>query len=102
MAPHPPRIIGRMTSRRILLLTQIVPYPLDSGPKIKTHNVLRFLASRHEVHLVSFTRTPREEADARALEATCASVTTVPLQRSRARDVTYLLRSLACGKPFLV
>ncbi len=87
---------------RILLLTQVVPYPLDSGPKIKTYNVLRYLAERHEVHLVSFARSSVEESSARALRAHCASVTTVPLRRSRARDLAYLARSLATGRPFLV
>ena len=41
---------------RILLLTQVVPYPQDSGPKIKTFNVLRYPAQRYAVHRVSFVR----------------------------------------------
>ncbi len=87
---------------RILLLTQVVPYPPDSGPKIKTYNVLRYLAERHAVHLVSFVRTPEEEANAEALRRFCADVATVPLRRSRVRDAGYLLRSLVTGRPFLV
>jgi len=87
---------------RILLLTQVVPYPPDSGPKIKTHNVLRYLAQRHEVHLVSFVRGAAEEASAAALRRHCASVTTVPLSRSKVRDVLYLLRSLVSPTPFLI
>jgi glycosyltransferase involved in cell wall biosynthesis len=87
---------------RILLLTQVVPYPPDSGPKIKTYNVLRYLAARHSVHLVSFVRTPAEAASARALQPYCTGVTTVPLRRSRWRDVAYLARSLASGRPFLI
>lgn len=86
---------------KILLLTQVVPYPPDSGPKIKTHNVLRYLAQRHEVHLVSFVRNAGEEASASALRRHCASVTTVPLRRSKARDALYLLRSLGSPLPFL-
>ena len=87
---------------RILLITQIVPYPPDSGPKIKTHNVLRYLAERHQVHLVSFARSAAEESNARELQRYCAGVTTVPLRRSRFLDVAYLARSLATGRPFLV
>ena len=57
---------------RILLLTQVVPFPPDSGPKIKTLNVLRYLALRHEVHLVSFARSVAEEACAREIgRASC-------------------------------
>jgi glycosyltransferase involved in cell wall biosynthesis len=87
---------------RILLLTQVVPNPPDSGPKIKTHHVLRYLAERHEVHLVSFTRSPAEVAQAEALRAYCATVTAVPLQRSRRADATALARSLLNGRPFLI
>ncbi len=87
---------------RILLLTQVVPFPPDSGPKIKTYNVLRYLAQKHEVHLVSFTRDPREEAGAESLRNICATVTTVPLRRSQVRDAVYLLQSLINGQPFLV
>src|SRR5579859_8204319 len=87
---------------RILLLTQVVPYPPDSGPKIKTYNVLRYLSRRHEVHLVSFARTAAEEANARELGRYCSGVTTVRLTRSRPRDGLMLLKSFATGRPFLV
>ena len=41
---------------KILLLTQVLPYPPDSGPKVKTWNVIKYLAPRHDVTLVSFVR----------------------------------------------
>src|SRR5262249_15011853 len=85
-----------------LLLTQIVPYPPDSGPKIKTYNVLRYLAARHEVHLAAFARSPEEQAHAQRLSTYCSSVTTVPLLRSRLRDAAYLARSVLTGRPFLI
>jgi sugar transferase (PEP-CTERM/EpsH1 system associated) len=87
---------------KILLLTQVVPYPPDSGPKIKTYHVLRFLAQRHDVHLVSFVRGAPEQAEAMALGRFCSGVTTVPIQRSRARDVASLAHSLLVGLPFLI
>jgi glycosyltransferase involved in cell wall biosynthesis len=87
---------------RILLLTQVVPYPPDSGPKIKTYHVLRYLAQGHEVHLISFVRSEAEAASLETLRSSCASATGVPLKRSRVKDVAYLLRSLVAGRPFLV
>jgi glycosyltransferase involved in cell wall biosynthesis len=87
---------------RILLLTQVVPYPPDSGPKIKTFGVLRYLARQHEIHLVSFVRSEQEAAAAEALRVFCASVTLVPLRRSRLRDVVHLAASLINGQSFLV
>ena len=43
-----------------------------------------------------------EELAARKLSEYCASVTTVPLRRSRVRDLVYLQQSLRSGRPFLV
>ena len=86
----------------VLLLTQVVPYPPESGPRIKTLNVLRYLAQRHNVHLVSFVRSEREAAHAQALADYCSGITTVPIKRSRVRDISYLGRSLLSGRPFLV
>ena len=87
---------------RILLLTQVVPYPPDSGPKIKTFNVLRYLSQKHEVHLVSFVRPGPEAQHAEALRPWLASFTGVPLRRSRVRDLVYFARSLVSGRPFLI
>lgn len=86
----------------ILLLTLIVPNPPDSGPKIKTHYLLRYLASRHRVTLVCFTRNEQEERDAAALREICAAVHTVPMRRSRVADVLSFGRSLMSGKPWLI
>lgn len=87
---------------RILLLTQVVPYPPDSGPKVKTYNVLRYLAQQHEVLLVSFVRSAAEREAIESLRRWCADVIPVPLRRSMARDVGFLARSIATGRPFLI
>ncbi len=87
---------------RILFLTQIIPYPPNAGPRVKTWNVLRYLVGRgHEVTLVSFVR-PEEDPFVPTLRELCAAVYTVPIHRSRLRDVYYLLRSNVTGRPFLI
>lgn len=85
-----------------LLLTQVLPYPPDSGPKIKTFNVLKYLAARHQVYLVSFVRSAAEVEQATALREYCREVITVPMQRSRARDGWFLARSLLSRQPFVM
>ena len=52
----------------ILLLTQVLPYPLDAGPKVRAYTMLRHLAQRHAVILVSFVR-PDDRAGARGAPA---------------------------------
>ncbi|MBU3957403.1 hypothetical protein KKI19_03990, partial [Patescibacteria group bacterium] len=39
---------------KILFITQFLPYPPDTGGKIKTWETVRILAKRHRVFLISF------------------------------------------------
>jgi glycosyltransferase involved in cell wall biosynthesis len=86
---------------RILLLTQVLPYPPDSGPKIKTLNVIRQLAQKHDLTLVSFTRGDQSES-IRFLKTIAAEVHTVPIRRAKMADARALVRSLSGGKSFLI
>ncbi|TEU11949.1 MAG: glycosyltransferase [Anaerolineales bacterium] len=85
----------------VLLLTQVLPYPPDSGPKVKTWNVLKYLAQHHEVTLVSFVRGD-QSADVPHLQRCCRAVHTVPMTRGAAGDAWYMTRSLLTGQPFLM
>ncbi len=87
---------------RILMLTLVAPYPPNSGPKIKTYNVLQYLCERHEVTLVSLVRTPQERAHAESLRRICREVYTVPFQRSRWKDAGFLLTSALSGASFIL
>jgi polysaccharide biosynthesis protein PslH len=86
----------------ILFLTQILPYPPASGPKVKTWHVLRYLAERgHRITLASFVR-PEELPYIDDVKRVCSVVHAIPVRRSRVTDVYYLLRSQFTGRPFLV
>lgn len=87
---------------RVLLLTQVLPYPPDSGPKAKTYNVVKFLAKRHAVTLVSFTRDTDKPEHIRHLETLCEKVVTVPITRSPLRDLFYLVVSLLKNQPWMM
>lgn len=87
---------------RILMLTLIAPYPPDSGPKIKTYNVLQYLCERHEVTLVSLVRSEQERAHAESLRRICHAVYTVPFQRSRWKDARFLLKSALTRESFIL
>jgi glycosyltransferase involved in cell wall biosynthesis len=87
---------------RILFLTQILPFPLDAGPKVRAYHVIRYLAEAgHDIHLLSFSRGEPEEL-VQPLRQLCSSIDLVPLTRSRVRDVRDGLRSLVGSTPFLI
>lgn len=85
----------------VLLLTQVLPYPPDSGPKVKTWNVLKYLAERHTVMLLSFVRGDQTR-DVDELRRFCHQVWTVPMQRSVTRDALAMGRSLVTGQPWMM
>jgi polysaccharide biosynthesis protein PslH len=85
----------------ILFLTQLLPYPLDAGAKVRAYYVLRHLAKQHRITLVAFVR-PTDSPQAIAhLQAFC-HVHPVLLPRSTLRDGFHLLRSLFSMQPFLI
>jgi sugar transferase (PEP-CTERM/EpsH1 system associated) len=86
---------------KILLVTQVLPYPPDSGPKVKTWNVLKYLAQRHEVTLVSFIRGD-QSAEVEHLRRYCSAVYTVPMERGAMRDGLAMARSLLSGQPWMM
>jgi glycosyltransferase involved in cell wall biosynthesis len=85
----------------VLLLTQVLPYPPDSGPKVKTWNVLKYLAERHEVTLASFVRGDQSD-EACHLAQYCQAVHTVPMERGAIRDTWHMGRSFLASQPFLM
>lgn len=86
----------------ILFLTQILPYPPSSGPKVKTWHVLRYLVqSGYKITLASFVR-EEELPYIQYVNNVCDAVHVVPVHRSRVLDAYYFLRSQLTGRPFLV
>ncbi len=86
---------------RTLLLTQVLPYPPDSGPKVKTWNVIKYLARDHAITLASFTRGD-QSTDVARLQRYCEAVHTVPMERGVLRDAAAMARSLATGQPWMM
>lgn len=86
----------------ILFLTQVLPYPLDAGPKVRAYYVLRHLAKEHQITLVSFVRSTDTAQAISHLAEFCHAVHTVPMPRSKLRDGYHLLRSLFTAQPFII
>ena len=87
---------------RILFLSQVLPYPLDAGPKARSYYVLRHLTQQHEVTLLTFVRDSDRPEDVAHLADFCNAVYTVPVRRSRLRDLGFLAKSLLSNQPFLI
>ena len=79
---------------RLLLLTPQLPYPPHQGTTIRNYNVIRQLATRHEVNLLSFAGHACELDAAAPLRDVCRSVQVIPVPpRTTAQRLRTLLTS---------
>ena len=86
----------------ILFLTQVLPYPLNSGAKIRAYYVLRQLAQRHKVTLLSFVRGDDKIDAVEHLQGFCHGVYTVPIHRSLLRNVWAGIKALFTGQSVII
>lgn len=87
---------------RVLFLTQILPWPLDAGAKMRAYYVLRHLARSHQVTLVSFVRAEDPPEAIAHLGTFCEAVHTVPMVRSLALNLRAGIVALATGQPLII
>ena len=81
---------------KILFLSRWFPWPTDNGSKLRIYNLLRGLAQKHEVTLISFSDSPEADSTAPELQAICSEVQTVawmPFQPKSKRSYVGFLKS---------
>jgi polysaccharide biosynthesis protein PslH len=77
----------------LLFLTPQLPFPPRQGTAIRNWGLIKHLAERHTIELLSFVE-PDQPPPSAELQAVCKHVVTVPIpQRSRAARVRTLLSS---------
>jgi len=90
---------------KILYLTQILPYPFDSGGKIKTYQTLRILGQKHQVFLTCFLDSRKNIGHTQKLKKICYQVKCFyrPVITSRFREIAgIVLKSMVSLLPFEV
>ena len=85
---------------RVLLLTYGVPWPLNSGPRIRDFNLLQGLAGRAEVALCCFAKDEIEIPDLSELRKLCREVRVYrPGRRSFWEHAGAIAKALCRGVP---
>jgi glycosyltransferase involved in cell wall biosynthesis len=88
--------------KRILFLSQLVPYPPDAGAKVRSYYVLRHLSQRYAMTLLAFSRPDDRPEAIQHLGQYCEQVITVPIHRTKIRDLRMLAASLLSGESFII
>lgn len=82
------------------MITPYLPYPLVSGGQIRTYNLLKNLAKKHEISLASFIRSDAEVKYIDDLKPFCKKV--IVFKRRQAFSPINILLSALTPFPFLV
>jgi sugar transferase (PEP-CTERM/EpsH1 system associated) len=88
--------------KELVFLCHRIPYPPNKGDKIRSFNILRYLAARYAVRLAAFVDDPEDWQHESVLRELCASVTLIGLPRRRAllRSATGFLTGEPLGLPY--
>jgi glycosyltransferase involved in cell wall biosynthesis len=71
---------------KVLFITDRIPYPPHDGGRLRTYNIVKQLARRHDVTLVALIRSPDEAENASAIAS--LGVQVVPILRSTRPNAT--------------
>ena len=88
--------------KEILFLAHRIPYPPNKGDKIRSWNILKFLARDYRIHLGCFIDDPMDEAYRAAVEEVCESCKFVRLNSklARLRGLTGLCSGMPITLPY--
>lgn len=76
----------------ILLITNLVPYPLDNGGKIKTFTTIKALSKEHTVDLVCFYEKENQEKAKSELSKYCRNIVMLPIRVTTNENVILMMR----------
>ncbi|MBM3209211.1 glycosyltransferase [Candidatus Shapirobacteria bacterium] len=86
---------------KILMLTPYLPYPPSSGGQVRSYNLIKNLAKKHEITLFSLIKDDDEKKDVRYLEEFCQKVR-VFRRPARPWILSNILKTGLGPYPFLV
>lgn len=86
----------------ILFLSQLLPYPPDSGAKVRSYYTIRYLAQKHRVSLLAFARPDDPPNAIEHLREICSDVQIVQIQRNKLKDILTAGTCILNQKSFII
>jgi len=90
---------------KILFLTQFLPYPPDTGGKIKTYQTIKLLSKKHQIYLISFVEKEGDLKWEKKLKRFCYGVKTfvTPIITTSHQELKLkMLSGILNPKPFRI
>lgn len=86
---------------KILMLTPYLPYPPTSGGQVRSYNLIKNLAKKHQITLFSLVKESKEEKNVRELKKYCYDVR-VFKRPAKPWTIKNILKTGFSSSPFLV
>ncbi|MBS4206710.1 glycosyltransferase [Bacillus sp. FJAT-50079] len=64
--------------KKILFLTNLIPYPLDNGGKIKSHNIIKALSQKYDIDLMCFSNNESDKKYAQKMLGIVKNIHVIP------------------------
>lgn len=91
---------------KILFITNLLPYPLDNGGKIKTYNTLNILSNGNDIDLFSFYESDKEENSISFIKERFNSLNVIRKTLTTSKDLKKMsiiaFKSLFSKLPFVI
>ena len=87
---------------KILVISRQIPYPLTDGASLCIYNVLKGMAARHEIYLLSFQHNPDEKDNLIYLKDIFTGIYLVELETSKRSIFRYVKNVLSWNSGFLM
>jgi glycosyltransferase involved in cell wall biosynthesis len=88
---------------KALIFDEWFPWPLESGKKIRSYNLVKLLAQKHDIIYLAYAKLPEDAAKIEELSSFCYRVIPVPDLRTEKWKLRYYLdvcKNIFSNKPF--
>lgn len=76
---------------KILFITNLVPYPMDNGGKIKTYNTLKILSKSNNIDLMCFYEEDKELCGKEHLYELCTNIDCIKKPITTSKNMKYMI-----------
>lgn len=76
---------------KILFITNLIPYPIDNGGKIKTYNTLKILSKNNDIDLMCFYEEDKELIGKEHLYELCRNIDCIKKPITTSKNMKYMI-----------
>lgn len=93
-------------NQKLLFLTTEIPFPLDSGGKIRTYNMIKGISEEYSIDLICFSENNENDTRCKELFKVCSTIKVIKSVYTNSSSKSMVLKniftSILKNKPFII